>query len=367
MQLDDLMIDKKSFQMEGLITSLASCIDVKLTHNELYLLIKSFFDLNNQIYGNLEDIRNSLEKDKDDYYFISKITLENILLEHSKYNLLNEYYGTFNLELARKKEEIDFLALGHPLINNILDYCISEEFQGNFSILNLKKQELEKFYNIKSIQENQLYLFIFTVKFQGYIIENQMSAIVVDENGNEVENFAEVILNIKNFNEIFIINRKNENASIKYNLIDTLQQKVKSIVKSKTSIWKKEIKNLNDNIFEQEKRKKEKIYSHKRRTLNLKRESLKLALEQKKNQKPTVQQLRNIEKITNAERKQERLNRIKKINEEIKFIDRDIKLNERKLDDLAFEYEDLTNEMIKRNKSKFYTNLLSFALLKIVD
>jgi len=367
MQLDDLMIDKKSFQMEGLITSLASCIDVKLTHNELYLLIKSFFDLNNQLYGNLEDIRNNLEKDKDDYYFISKITLENTLLEHSKYNLLNEYYGTFNLELARKKEELDFLALGHPLINNILDYCISEEFQGNFSILNLKKVELEKFYNINSIQETQLYLFIFTVKFQGYIIENQISAIAVDQNGHEVENFIDVILNIKNFNEIFMLNRKNENVNIKYNLIDSLQQKVKSIVKSKTSMWKKEIKNLNDNIFEQEKRKKEKIYSHKRRTLNLKRESLKLTLEQKKNQKPTIQQLRNIEKITNAERKQERLNKIKKLEEEIKFIERDIKLNEKKLDDLAFEYEDLTNEMIKRNKSKFYTNLLSFALLKIVD
>ena len=218
-----------------------------------------------------------------------------------------------------------------------------------------------------SSQENQLYLFIFTIKFQGYIIENQISAITVDKNGNEIENFTDTILNIKNFDKIFILDGKKENINIEYNLISSLQKKVKSIVKSKTSIWKREIKSLNDNIFEQEKRKKEKIYSHKRRTLNLKRESLKLTLEQKKNQKPTTQQLRNIEKITNAERKQERLNRIKKINEEIKFIDRDIKLNERKLDDLAFEYEDLTNEMIKRNKSKFYTNLLSFALLKIVD
>ena len=66
-------------------------------------------------------------------------------------------------------------------------------------------------------------------------------------------------------------------------------------------------------------------------------------------------------------KKQERIDKIKKLEEEIKFIQKDIKLTEKKLDDLSFEYEDLKNEMNKRNLSKFYTNLLSFALLKVVD
>ncbi|MFX1310537.1 MAG: DEAD/DEAH box helicase [Promethearchaeota archaeon] len=367
MQLDDLMIDKRSFQMEGLISSLASCIDVKLTHNELYLLMKSFFDIDNNLYGNLEDTQVTSEKSKENFNFLSKIMLKEIILKNPKYRLVNEYNGTFNLEFARKREEIDFFALGHPLINSILDFCISDEFHGNFSLLNIKRQELEKFYNINSIQDNQLYLFIYTVKFQGYIIENQISAIIVDKNGNEVELLGEIILNIDRFNEIFIYNEKKEKINIDYSLIDSLQQKAKKVAKSKTSIWKREIKTLNDSIFEREKKKKEKIYRHKRRTLNLKLESLKLTLEQKKNRRPTSRQLQNIEKITEGEKKQERLNMIKKLEEEIKFIEEDIKINETKLDDLAFEYEDLKNEMIKRNKSKFYTNLLSFALLKIVD
>ena len=67
MRLDDLMIDKRSFQMEGLISSLASCIDVKLTHNELYLLIKQFFELNNQMYGSFEDIHVKSEAAQDNY------------------------------------------------------------------------------------------------------------------------------------------------------------------------------------------------------------------------------------------------------------------------------------------------------------
>ncbi|MFW9828359.1 MAG: SNF2-related protein [Candidatus Thorarchaeota archaeon] len=366
MQMDDLMIDKKSFQMEGLITSLASCVDVKLTHNELYLLMKLFFEIHNNLYGTLEDIYDSNKSTLKDFSFPSKITLKKLLFQNVNYQFQDEYLGTFNLDLARRREEIDFFALGHPLINNILDFCISESFTGNLSVLFINRKSLDKFYRNTLIQEKELYLFIFSVKFQGYIIENQIIAIIVDNNGNEVENFADTILSIKNFNEIFEFKKFNENNQMDFHLIDTLQQKAKRIVKTKTSLWKKEIKALNDTIFSQEKRKKEKIYSHKKRTLSLRLQSLNQALERNKNKKPTARQLHNIEKETDLVRKQERLDRIKKLEEEIKFIERDITIIKKKLDDLSFEYEDLKNEMIKRNLSKFYTNLISFALIKLV-
>ena len=71
--------------------------------------------------------------------------------------------------------------------------------------------------------------------------------------------------------------------------------------------------------------------------------------------------------MTDVQRKKERLDYFKKLEEDINFIHQDMKSTKKKLDDLQFEYEDLKNEMIKRNKSKFYTNLISFALLKIVN
>ena len=71
--------------------------------------------------------------------------------------------------------------------------------------------------------------------------------------------------------------------------------------------------------------------------------------------------------MTDLTKKQERLNKLKKLEEDIKFITKDLNLTKKKLDDLSFEYEDLKNEMIKRNLSKFFTNLLSFSLLKLVD
>ncbi|MFX1566945.1 MAG: SNF2-related protein [Promethearchaeota archaeon] len=365
MQLDDLMIDKRSFQMEGLISSLASCVEVKLTHNELYLLIKSFFNLNNKKFGLLEDIRDSKEEFSQDIGFQSKIKLNDNLLSNTKYKFKNEYMGTFNLELARKREEIDFFALGHPLINNVLDFIIVDEFKGNFSILHLNKRELQKKFDMGLIRDDQLYLFIFSIKFQGYIIENQILSTIVDMKGNEINNLAEIVLDINGFNEMFLFHKDDNIINLDYNLVLNIQQSAKTIIKSKTSTWKKEISILNEKIFNQEKKKKDKIFSHKKRILNLKRESLNGTLERNKNRLPSPRQRQNIERITDSAKKQEKLENIIKLEEEIKFNLRDIQLIEKKLDDLAFEYEDLRNEMKRRNLAKFYTNLLSFAIIRI--
>ena len=365
MQLDDLMIDKKSFQMERLTTILASCVDVKLSHNELFLLMKYFFNLDNNKYGYLKVSEEDFEKVKDDFELQSKIKLKDMLLKNLNYKFLREYLGTFSLELARKKEEIDFFALGHPLINGILDYCINDEFHGNFSILGLKKKILEKYYDLKSIKKEELYLFIFTIKFQGYIIENQISAVLVDQNGNELEKLTDFILNIENFEKIFNFNDLNHEIDLNYKDIDTLSKTAKKIVKSKTSLWKNEIKILNDKIFDLERSKKEKIYAHKRNVLFFKLDSLKQRLERKRNSRPTERQLQNINKMSDETKKQERLDKIQKLEEEIMFIERDIQNVEKKIDDLSFEFEDLKQEMIKKNLAKFYTNLFSFAVIKL--
>lgn len=356
MQLDDLMIDKKSFQMEGLVTSLSSCVDVKLSHDELFLLMQYFFNLNNNKYGYLK----ISEKDSE-----IKIILSEILARNAKYNLLKDYFGTFNLEYARKKEEIDFFALGHPLINSILDYTTGSLFPGSFTLLLLKRDKLPKKIDLANKQE--LYLFIFTVKFQGYIIENQISAVIVDQNGNECKNLADVILNIENFDKIYNFNHVNSNIiDLNYNDINQLSKIAKKIVKSKTTLWKKEIKTLNDKIFNTERSKKEKIYAHKRNVLFSKLDLLRQRLEKKRTYLPSERQLQNVSKMSDETKKQEKLDKIQNLEEEIQFIERDINNVEKKLDDLSFEYEDLKKDMIKRNLAKFYTNLLSFAIIKLM-
>ena len=40
---------------------------------------------------------------------------------------------------------------------------------------------------------------------------------------------------------------------------------------------------------------------------------------------------------------------------------------QKKIDDLAFDYDDLKNDMSKRNLAKFYTNLDAFAVIRFSE
>jgi SNF2 family DNA or RNA helicase len=366
MQLDDLLIDKKSFQMDDLITSLEACQEVKLSHNELYLLTKYFFSLKNHKYGNIVNINEALKPEPKKRNNQLKIILKEDF--KNNYKLLEEYIGTFNLELAREREDINFFALGHPLINAIIDFCKSTSFKGNFTILNVKKDLLPESLKKEISTYNPLYLFIFSIKFQGYILETQYSPIILDKNGNELLNLSDTLLDINNFSEFFDLTIKSEDfMSTSPKLLDYLRIKAKDRVKLKTSRWKKEIKALNEKIFEKERIKKERIYEYRKRILRLRLESLKKTLERQEKKRPTEKQLLNIEKLNDQNKKKERLEKLEELEEQIKFIRKDIKKIERLIDDLAFEYEDLLNEMKKRNLAKFYTNLSALSVIRITD
>lgn len=362
MQLDDLMIDKKSFKVDDLITSVAACEEVKLSHNELFLLINYFFNLEDNRYG-------SVIINKDDLQIKNevKIQLSAELLKNPKYRFKKDNYsGTFDLELAREREEIDFFALGHPLINNILDFSRSNLFKGNFSILNVKTSQIPQnlIFKLKDLEE--LYLFLFEVKFQGYIVETQYLGIVIDKNGNELEGVSDFILDIDNFNKNFNFNNEYQsNISLNVDNIDKFRDKAKKKVKWKTSRWKSEIRELNNKIFNIEKNKKQRIQDYKLRMLNFKLESLKFKLEKKKKQLPSKRQMQNISNISNEEDKQEKLRKIKLVEEDIHFLNDDINQTKRNLDDLEFHYQDLQKDMQKRNLAKFYTNIDAFAVIKL--
>jgi len=367
MQLDDLMIDKKSFQMEGLITSLASCVDVKLTHNELYLLMNYFLSLFNNRYGFIKNVKSDLIQEKLQENFITKIKLNDSFLRNTRFNLLNEYTGTFDLEFAKEREDIDFFALGHPLINAVIDFCRNDSFKGNYTLLEIKKENLPNHINIGLAAKKEFYLFIFVVKFQGYIIESQILSIILDKEGTELESFERTLADIQSYDNLFQFDKGTEKLNLDINLILNLQNSAKKIVKSKTSIWKGEVKRLNDKIYASEREKKKKMYENNNKTLKLRIESLKLRLERKEKNKPTQRQLQNINNLEDEERKKQRLQDIRDLEEEIRFIQKDITIITKKLDDLAFEHEDLTSDMKRRNLAKFYTNLLSFAFIRIID
>ena len=366
MQLDDLLIDKKSFKMDDLITSLDACREVKLTHNELFLLVTSFFKLSDKKYGSLNILKEGIHENNG---FQTEINLNNdFFYDIHDFKLLKSYYGTFNLDIAKEKEEIDFFALGHPLINAILNFCRSDKFDGTFTRLYLKREMLPKPFKKTLLSQNQIYLFIFIIKFQGYILENQYSAVVIDKDGRELENLADIILDINAFENLYDF--RNESIidnDIDKSVIENLRKKAKSLVKWKIFHWKTEIKALNDKIFKIEQGKKEKIYNYRSRTLKLRLESMKKTLEKQENKRPTERQKLNIEKLTDQKNRKEREEQISLLEEQIKFTKLDIARLEKEIDDLSFEYNDLNIDMRKRNLAKFYTNLDAFAIIRFSE
>ena len=345
-----------------------ACQEVKLSHNELFLLVRYFFDLYRGKYGTVDFYKDTALLDSEMLRNKTKITINDILLKNPKYSLVKEYVGTFDLDVAREREEIDFFALGHPLINDIIDFCRSSTLEGEFTVLDLKRSAIPNHLISLFSAGNEFYLFIFNVKFQGYIIENQYSAVVVDDKGNEVLDLADFVLDINNFQELIVFkDNTSQESDLNLNFLDQLTQKAKNLVKWKTSQWKNEIKALNAKIFKIETKKKEKIFAYNKRLLNFKLESLKQKLEKKEGKKPTERQLLNIKSLDDKQRRQERLDKIDKLKEEIRFLEKDIVKVGKKLDDLAFDYDDLKSDMSKRNRAKYYTNLGACAILRLKE
>jgi SNF2 family DNA or RNA helicase len=361
MQLDDLMIDKKSFQMDGLITSIESCDDVKLSHNELFLLAKYFFDLDHDHYGHFEVIpfNESINEVRMD--------IGQSLANYSDYEVQDSYYGTFDLNHAQNKEEIDFFALGHPAINSIIDYCKSNNFRANFSILKIYEHFLPSECKGMLLLGTPLYLFIYKIKFQGYILENHFFSIVINNQGEEIVGLSEFLLDIHNYEKLVKITPMDEDPILNPSKFQELLPKAKNLVKQKTSNWKREIKDLNDKIFTIERNKKSKIHKYTLNTLNLKLNTIKSQLERKKSKRLSEKQLKNVHALKDEVKKRERLEKVEQLEEEIRMLEQQVVKIERKLDDLAFDYDDLTKEMLKRNLRKFYTNLEAMALIKLLQ
>ncbi len=368
MQLDDLLIDKKSFQVDDLITSIAACEEVKLSHNELFLLIKYCFDLRNHDYGTFHISENCKDRSPNGINCELLLQPQQELLKKSRNKLLEQYFGTFGLDLAREKEEIDFFALGHPLIDEIINLCLSDSFKGNKTILNVKRGLIPELFKKFVNHLDEAYLFIYEVKFQGYIVERQYSAIILDKFGKNLDGLENFLLDIENYSHIY---KFDDLQKVSFNLdkllLENLVKSSKTSVKQKISQWKKEIKKLNDKIFKLEMNKREKIYKYNKKAQTIKIEALKRKLEVKINQRPSERQRSNIAQLHDAKKKQERLENIERLEEQISSLEKDIKKVEKQIDELSFEYEDRKNEMNKRNLSKFYTNLSSFALIRFND
>ncbi len=362
-QFDDFMIDKKSFQMNDFLLSISSCEDIKLNHNELYLFISYFLNLKNG-YGSINNI--FLNNERKGIPDVSKINLSTSFIQKSNQILLNEYSGTFNLDKAREQEEIDFFALGHPLIDSIINYCMNDFFNGNYTIFYLNKKRIEKKYFSFNNLHFPLFLYIYKTTFQGYIRESIISTILIGTDNKEINDLCEIILDINNYN--LLLNQISfDRLENKFEVVDikTKEKLASELVNKNIENWKQEIIQLNNKIFNIEINRKTKLFQNKILILEKKKNNLNLKLEKNLKIISNENDLVKINQLKDIKLKEKKLKKIEETKEQIHFLRKDIEKINIKLEDLSFFYEDLKNETKKRKKTNFSTILLSMAHIKI--
>ncbi|TXT66326.1 MAG: putative Helicase domain-containing protein [Promethearchaeota archaeon] len=365
LKLDDLLIDKKSFQRNPRLEEITQPYNI-LTDEMLYNFIRTFFASNSE-FGAICKIK-ATQKEGNNGASIELVQIEVNKTLSSKINgtLDKEYIGTFNLEIARAMEEIDFFALGHPLINGIIQYCTKENFLGNYSILTIDKSSLPKNFlrELQITDTNTYYLYVFELTFQGFIVEQKIIPMLLDEKGNYIDKIPELLLDPGNpelFSKYLIKEHKLKNQTMNIQTIEKCFKKASEKVKKMEDQWKKKIIKINNIIFQNEKKKQQKLYQYKRKVFIQKLESLKTKLKVKKTKFPSENVLSKIQNMSDEKKKQKRLLNIKSLKEEIKFLKKDIISTQKKIDDFKFHYLDLKNDMKKQNLQKFSEELIVLA------
>ncbi len=367
LKLEDLLIDKKSFQMDELIKYSSHNQEI-LTNDLLYIFISRFFDLN-KTYGKFSKIKNSDEND-DNLVESSLIKIEIFeeLLNQLNQSLEKQYLGTFNLKVAKIREDIDFFALGHPLINEIIKFCLRDEGLVNFSILNINKSSIPKKYQKEIKDLNHFFLIVFKLTFHGFIVEEKIISLLVDEKGNKIDKLAEFLLGFNNFNNFYQDQVKNESINvIKPSFIKDLIRNARNLIHSRYSQWKREIIKLNEKIFQKERNKKKKLYEYRKKLFSQKLKSLEKKLVSKKNKFPSEKSMININNLLDKDKKERKMKTVKKLKDDIQFLKNDIKSNQKKLDDIEFHYIDLKNDMQKRNLQNFSMELIAISEVNICN
>lgn len=81
-------------------------------------------------------------------------------------------FGTFDSEKALEDEGLEFLAFGHEIVDNIIEYCCSDDFGGETGVVFIKSEK--KFTGI---------IFNFLVKFSSVSVSHEFYPVLVETEG----------------------------------------------------------------------------------------------------------------------------------------------------------------------------------------
>ena len=241
------------------------------------------------------------------------------------------FKGTFDLELAKQREELDFFALGHPLVNSLANEFASFKFRGRTARFSFKIDDSVLSSKIKNPQEKielqniiqkaiPLYLFVYELSYSAVITEKSIIPIVLSSDGVYLKEFSAIFTHPAEYFSMLTSasNLQKTNADNKdyEQKIRELQKKTSDILKKILKIRSKEMQSLNEQYYKIEREKIEKAVQYNIQYANKQIDICNLKLEIKAKQLPTDRQIASMEGLTEPDKKEKRQAKFKKAQEE---------------------------------------------------
>jgi hypothetical protein len=355
LKMADFLLDRRSFQMNKVGDLLACHIEV--TNEEVWEFFKAF----SQIYFK-NDIINE-EPDKS----LTLSLPENALIDFPSVKGRRNFHGTFNLDLAKHKEELEFFALGHPLLTDALYYCKRPEFGGFTTALQLSRNIFRG--NPDSILSPFGILWNYYIEFTGVIVERELCPVFVDVDNNGTLALGATIFQLIRQSPLVLkpyLKGDFTNINLK-EFVNIAEGHAKQLVAQYATTRVPELEKRNTNAFELEKRKYERLKEFTHDTLVKEIERARLERQVAYARRPTEKQIRETEALPFSSEKEKKLADIQARERRIEQAEKRAKELELIFEKKEFDYEDELRRLSSYKHLQVKIELYTACLIKLVD
>ncbi len=355
LKMADFLLDRRSFQMNKVGELLACHIEV--TNNEVWRFFKDF----SQKY-----FKNNIINEEPDKALTLSLP-ENALVDFPSVRGRRTFHGTFDLDLAKRKEELEFFALGHPLLTDALYYCKRPEFGGFTTASQLSRNV---FRGILEHTPSQFgILWNYYIEFAGVIVERELRPVFVDAENNGTIALGETIFQLIRQNPLALqpcLNEDFSNINLKA-FVNNAEGHAKQIVAQYATTRVPELEKRNTNAFELEKRKYERLKEFTHDNLVKDIERARLERQAAYARRPTDKQIRETEALPFSSEKEKKLADIQARERRIEQAEKRAKELELIFEKKEFDYEDELRRLGSYKHLQVKIELYTSCLIKLVD
>ncbi len=355
LKMADFLLDRRSFQMNKVGELLACHIEV--TNDQ----VLRFFEEFSRLY-----FKNNIIRKEADGSLIFSIP-EPALVDFPNLKGKRTFFGTFDLELAKRREELEFLALGHPLLTDALIYCKRPEFGGYATALKVSRKQMGG--NLTSGDVHFGTLWNYYIEFAGVIVEREVCPVFVDNENNGDLTIGESLFQLlcQTPGAFTIIAPEGITKINVKEFLDLAESHAKQTIAQYASTRVPELEKRNANAFQLERRKYERLKAYTHDNLVKDIERARLERQAAYARRPTDKQVREVESMRDSAEKEKKMADIQARERRIEQAEKRAKELEQTFEKKEFDYEDELRRLSNYKHLQVKIEIYTACFIEIVD